>query len=341
MNGKKPVLNGCPPIIHCILCRKFTNNGDAMPSPELVRLRGAYAPVLTPFKQDLSVDTERFVQHCRWLTEQGAGLALFGTNSEAASVSLDERLDLTDAVVAAGIGPNKLMPGTGLCALPEAVKLTRHALSIGAPGVLVLPPYFFKSLSEDGVFAYYAEIIERVGDSRLALYLYHIPQMSQVPITPSLVERLLERYPDTIAGLKDSSGDWDNTRTMIERFASHSQGFSVFPASESTLSKAIPLGAAGCISATNNVQPARVSALIDRLWAHDNGSETEALQCDVDAVRSVFQRLPMIAAMKAALAGARQAADWSVVRPPLRRLDASAARDLDAELTRIGFKIAS
>jgi 4-hydroxy-tetrahydrodipicolinate synthase len=311
--------------------------GDDMPS----RLRGPYAPVLTPFKPDLSVDTARFVEHCRWLTEQGAGLAIFGTNSEAASVSLDERMEATEAVVAAGIDPMKLMPGTGLCAIPEAVRLTQHALSLGAPGVLVLPPYYYKTPSEDGLFAYYAEIIERVGDTRLALYLYHFPQMSQVPITASLVERLLKRYPDTIAGLKDSSGDWDNTRTMIERFASHPQGFSVFPASESMLSRAMPLGAAGCISATNNVNPARVRALIDLLESRGDASAIEALQREVDAVRSIFQRLPMIAAMKSTLAHACDADEWRIVRPPLQALDANAARDLAAQLANIGFAIAS
>ncbi|MEW6347360.1 MAG: dihydrodipicolinate synthase family protein [Pseudomonadota bacterium] len=305
-----------------------------------VRLRGAYAPVLTPFRHDLSVDVDRFVEHCRWLTDQGAGLAVFGTNSEAASVSLDERIELTEAVIEAGIDPAKLMPGTGLCALPEAVRLTSHAVSLGAPGVLVLPPYYFKSPSEDGLFAYYSEIIERVGDARLALYLYHFPQMSQVPITASLVERLLKRYPETIAGLKDSSGDWDNTRTMIERFASHPHGFSVFPASESTLGKAVPIGAAGCISATVNVNPRRVSALIEQLHANPRAEAATALQREVDDVRGIFQRLAMIPAMKATLARARHAEDWNVVRPPLQAFDRNAARDLDAQLERIGFAVA-
>ena len=311
-----------------------------MPAVPPIRLRGAYAPVVTPFNSDLSVDTGRFVEHCRWLTGQGAGLAIFGTNSEAASVSLEERIELTEALVAAGIDAARLMPGTGLCALPEAVRLTRHAVSIGAPGVLVLPPYFFKSPGEDGLFAYYSEIIERTGDARLALYLYHFPQMSQVPITASLVERLLKRYLDTIAGLKDSSGDWENTRTMIERFASHPQGFSVFPASESALSRAMPIGAAGCISATNNVNPARVRALIDQLEAGGVSGETAALQTQVDLVRTIFQRLPMIPALKATLASARDAQSWRIVRPPLQSFDDSTARDLAAQLSGSGFAVA-
>jgi 4-hydroxy-tetrahydrodipicolinate synthase len=235
----------------------------------------------------------------------------------------------------------KLMPGTGLCAIPEAVRLTQHALSVGAPGVLVLPPYYYKAPCEDGLFAYYAEIIERVGDARLALYLYHFPQMSQVPITASLIERLLTRYPHTIAGLKDSSGDWDNTRTMLERFATHPRGFSVIPASESMMSRAMPLGAAGCISATNNINPGRVRALIDLLDSQADTSAIGALQREVDAVRSIFQRMPMIAAMKSTLGRARDADEWRIVRPPLKALDSNAARDLEVQLTRVGFAISS
>ena len=194
-------------------------------------------------------------------------MAVFGTNSEAASLSVAERMFLTDALVDSGIPAAKLMPGTGGCSVIDAVTLTRHAVQIGAPGVLVLPPFFFKNVSEDGVYAYYSEIVERVGDKQLAIYLHHIPQLTQVPITLSLIERLLKRYPGVIAGGKDSSGDWDNSKSMIEAFAN--EGFDVFPASESMLSKALPIGGAGCISATVNMNPAGIRALFDG-WSEAN-----------------------------------------------------------------------
>ena len=126
------------------------------------RLRGVFAPVLTPFDQRLEPDVKRFIAHCRWLIDQQVGLAIFGTNSEAASLSVDERIALTDALLAAGIPAGRLMPGTGGCALTDATRLTAHAVRNGAGGALMLPPFFFKGVSDAGLFAYYAEVIERV-----------------------------------------------------------------------------------------------------------------------------------------------------------------------------------
>ena len=295
------------------------------------RIRGALAPVLTPFKADLEPDTARFVAHCRWLIESGVGLAVFGTNSEAASISTGERIALTDALLEAGIPGERLMPGTGACALPDAVALSRHASRAGAAGLLVLPPFFFKGVSEDGVFAYYAEIIERVGSGCAPVYLYHIPQFTCVPITLSLIERLLARYPTVIAGSKDSSGDWNNTRALLDNFAA--DGFDVFPASESLLSVALPLGAAGCISATVNMNPGGIRRLIEG-W---NGADGAGLQKAADEVRQVFQGSYMIPAMKHAVALYADQPQWRTVRPPLTEFDEDMGRKLRSDLEAIRF----
>ncbi|NDZ15518.1 dihydrodipicolinate synthase family protein [Variovorax sp. WS11] len=295
------------------------------------RLRGVLAPVLTPFDHRLEPDVARFIAHCRWLVDNKAGLAIFGTNSEAASVSVSERLALTDALVEAGIPPARMMPGTGACALPDAVALSRHASKTGAAGLLILPPFFLKGVSDDGVFAYYAEIIERVGAGCAPIYLYHIPQFTCVPITLSLIERLLKRFPTVIAGAKDSSGDWGNTKAMIDNFAAG--GFDVFPASESFLSAAMPIGAAGCISATVNMNPAG----IHRLFEGWNSHEGPELQARADAVRNVFQGGYMIPAMKHAVARFSGDAQWRRVRPPLVELDEATGRKVEAELEAIAF----
>jgi 4-hydroxy-tetrahydrodipicolinate synthase len=294
-------------------------------------LRGVYAPVITPFDRALAPDAERFTAHCRWLVNHGAGLAIFGTNSEAASLSVYERLHLTDRLLEAGVPAERLMPGTGACALSDAVTLTQHAVEQGAPGVLVLPPFFYKGVSEEGVFTYYSEIIERVGSDKLGIYLYHIPQMTQVPITMSLIERLIKRYPHTIMGAKDSSGDWANSRAMIEAFAPI--GFAVFPASESLLTASLALGGAGCISATVNVNPSGIKALFDR-W---NMPEGMMLQEQADQIRKIFQATPMIAAMKRTAAEHSGHADWARVRPPLCGLDEEAAASLRRALGAVGF----
>jgi len=295
------------------------------------KIRGALAPVLTPFDARLEPDVQRFIAHCRWLSDHGAGLAIFGTNSEAASLSVSERMSLTDALMEARIPAAKMMPGTGACALPDAVALSRHASQAGAAGLLVLPPFFYKGVHDDGVFAYYAELIERVGSGVAPIYLYHIPQMSHVPITLGLIERLRKRYPQVIAGAKDSSGDWSNTKAMLDNFAA--DGFDVFPASESFLSAAMPLGAAGCISATVNMNPAGIHAVVEG-W---NTPQGESLQSKADAVRKVFQGGYMIPAMKHAVSVYSGAAGWRTVRPPSVALDTSNAAKVEAELERIGF----
>jgi len=295
------------------------------------RLRGAFAPVLTPFNRRLEPDVDRFVAHCRWLIGNQVGLAIFGTNSEAASLSVAERIAMTDAILQAGIPAARLMPGTGGCSITDAITLTKHAVKNGAGGALMLPPFYFKGVSDEGLFAYYSEVIERVADERLKIYLYHIPQLTQVPITLNLIEMLRKRYPDTVVGAKDSSGNWDNTKAMIDNFAK--DGFDVFPASESLLSKALPLGAAGCISATVNINPAGIHAVYQG-WNGANGAE---LQAQADVIRNIFQALPMIAAMKRVVAEFSKHESWRVVRPPLCALSDDAASDLLRTLADAGF----
>jgi len=297
-----------------------------IPAPAAAPLRGVFAPVLTPFDEHLAPDATRFIAHCRWLVDNNVGLAIFGTNSEAASMSVAERIELTDRLLEAGIPAARLMPGTGACAVTDAVTLTRHAVDRGASGVLMLPPFYFKNLSDDGVFAYYAEVIERVGSDRLAIYLYHIPQLTQVPITLGLIERLLKRYPQTVRGAKDSSGDWANSKAMIDHYAAG--GFAVFPASESLLSKALAIGGAGCISATVNMNPAGIVALYEG-W---NTPQGEALQASADVIRKIFQAAPMIPAMKRVIAEFASDPVWRSVRAPLCALDDSSAATVLAAL---------
>jgi 4-hydroxy-tetrahydrodipicolinate synthase len=295
------------------------------------RLEGVLAPVVTPFRPDLSPDPGRFAAHCRWLVGRGVGLAVFGTNSEANSLAAGERMDLLEHLVASGIDPARMMPGTGTCALTDTVRLTAHAVQRGCAGVLMLPPFYYKGVTDDGLFRSYAEVIERVGDARLRVYLYHIPAVSQVPLSLALIERLLKAYPRAIAGVKDSSGDWENTSTMIDAFAS--QGFDVFAGSETFLLATLRHGGKGCISATANVNPAAIADL----HAHWRDAEADERQARLDAVRSVFQRRPMIAAMKAAIARWSDDPAWGTVRPPLMDLAPEASKALVEELAALGF----
>lgn len=296
------------------------------------RIKGVLAPVVTPFNADLSPDPERFIAHCRWLLSQNCGLAVFGTNSEANSLSVNERIALLDALAAADLDPSRMMPGTGCCALTDTVRLTEHAVKVGCAGVLMLPPFYYKGVSDEGLYRYFSEVIQRVGDSRLRIYLYHIPPVAVVGITPNLVERLLKSYPSTIAGMKDSSGDWNNTKLMLDNFAK--AGFDVFAGSESFLLANMRNGGAGCISATANVNP----AAIHKLWAEWHGNDAEAQQAALDVVRDAFGRkYTMISALKQAIAHFGDDPQWATVRPPLVALTGEQAASLIAELERIGF----
>jgi 4-hydroxy-tetrahydrodipicolinate synthase len=294
-------------------------------------LRGVLAPVITPFDAGLAPDAERLARHCRWLLGQDVGLAVFGTNSEANSMTVPEKLALLEHLVATGIPPSRMMPGTGACALPDTVTLTRRAVELGCAGVLMLPPFYYKGVSDDGLYASYAEVIERVGDARLRIYLYHIPPVSQVPISLALIERLLARYPGTIAGVKDSSGDWSNTKAMLERF--QPRGFDVFAGSEVFLLGTLRGGGAGCISATANVNPAAIA----RLAATWRDSDAERVQAGLDAVRTTFQKFPMIPALKAAVAHFSGDEGYARVRPPLVALAPAHRRELVAALAPLGF----
>lgn len=297
------------------------------------RIKGVLAPVITPFTDDLAPDADRLARHCKWLIENDVGLAVFGTNSEANSLSVGEKLALLDHLAAAGLPGARMMPGTGHCALTDTVALTKKAMEIGCGGVLMLPPFFYKGVTDDGLFASFSEVIQRVGDPDLRIYLYHIPQMSGVPITLTLIERLLKEYPGVIAGAKDSSGKWENTHAMLTEFGP--QGFDVFSGSESFLLEVLRLGGGGCISATANVNPAPMSRLA-RTWQQD---DADAQQAALDEVRNIFQGYVLIPAMKSAVARAAGDPGWQNIRPPLMQLPAAEAEALEARLAAIGFSM--
>jgi 4-hydroxy-tetrahydrodipicolinate synthase len=296
------------------------------------RLTGVFAPVITPFRRDLAPDSERLIAHCRWLLSHGVGLAVFGTNSEANSLSVPEKMELLDRLIDAGIDPGRLMPGTGCCALTDSVALTRHAVSAGCAGVLMLPPFYYKGVSDDGLFRSYAETIERVGNADLRIYLYHIPPVAQVGISLELVERLSLAYPEIIAGIKDSSGDWSNTRELIRRGA---EDFRVFSGSETFLLRNLQAGGAGCISATANVNPAAMRRLFEA-WREP---AAESIQKELDGFRACLQMPTMIPALKAVVAAFREDPDWETVRPPLTSLEDDRKSALLRKLRERGFSM--
>jgi 4-hydroxy-tetrahydrodipicolinate synthase len=289
-----------------------------------VGLKGVLAAVLTPMDEDLNPDHQAFAAHCHRLLAAGChGLSVFGTTGEANSLSVDERLAALEALVESGVPPEKLLPGTGSCALTDTVRLSRAALEAGAAGGLVLPPFYYKGVGDDGLFRFFAEVIERVGDDSLRLYLYHIPQMTGVDLGLPLISHLIDAYPGVVVGTKDSSGDRERIMTLCRQFPD----FFVLAGTETLLLETLQSGGEGCISATVNVTSRLARQVYD---AHVSGKddEAEALQERLTQLRASIETYPVIPALKQLMARLTGDQEWRNIRPPLSGLDEKRAKVL-------------
>jgi 4-hydroxy-tetrahydrodipicolinate synthase len=295
---------------------------------------GVLVPVLTPFTPAGEPDAGRFVAFCRWLLDEGAdGLAIFGTTSEANSMSAGERMALLDRLVASGIPAARLMPGAGACSITEAAMLIKHAVGHGCGGVLMLPPFYYKGMSEQGVYDFIAAVIQRVGSPALRMYLYHIPPQTMIPFGLELVGRLIKAHPDTVVGLKDSSGDWNNTKALLDAYAG--SGFAIFPGSEVFLLDGLRHGGVGCITASGNVNVPGIRKVYEN-W---KTPQADRLQADITRVRTTIQKYPMVPALKRIVAHFHGDPDWANVRPPMERLSEAQSAALLADLAAIGYSL--
>ena len=301
-----------------------------MPQP----FAGVLVPVLTPVTPAGEPDAGRFVAFCRWLLDEGAdGLAIFGTTSEANSMAASERMALLDRLVASGVPAAKLMPGTGACSITEASMLIKHAVGHGCGGVLMLPPFYYKGMTEQGVYDFIAAVIDRVASPALRMYLYHIPPQTMIPFGVELVGRLIKAYPGTVVGLKDSSGDWNNTKALCDAYAA--EGFSIFPGSEVFLLDGLRAGGVGCITASGNVNVPGIRKVYEN-W---QTPQADQLQADITLVRMTIQKYPMVPALKRIVAHFHGDADWAAVRPPMERLSDAQSKALIADLEKIGYSL--
>jgi len=296
------------------------------------KLRGVIAAIATALDEEGEPDCARSVALARFLLGDGCdGLNVLGTTGEATSFSCEQRKCLMTAYRDAGSPLDCLMVGTGAASVADAVALTRHAAELGFAGALLLPPFYYKGVPEEGLFRFFSEVVQRVGDARLRVYLYHIPPVSAVPITHKLVERLMKAYPKQIAGMKDSADDWAHTKSMIDAFAK--DGFDVFSGNEKPLIDNIKSGGAGCISATANINPGKIAETYKK-YATPEG---EKLQGWINDVRGVMQGYVMIPALKYCVAHYGSDAAWTPVRPPLVETDEKAGKDMIAKLDKLGF----
>ncbi len=292
-------------------------------------LRGVIAPTLTPFNDDLSIAHDLFLAMSKRLLAEGCvGLAPFGTTGEALSVGIDERIEALDKLIDGGIDPALMIPGTGLTALSDTARLTAACLERSCGGALLLPPFYYKGVSEEGLYDYFARLIEMLQPKRPSLYLYHIPPMAVVGLPPSLVRRLFEDFPEAIAGIKDSSGDWANMQELFKI-----EGLIVYPGSELFLLDGLKAGSQGCITATANVNAGPIAEVVARFDAGDLAG-AEAQQAEISAFRKLIQGPGAIPGQKRLLAMETGDERWANLRPPLRAFTREEGRAIAEKLGR-------
>ena len=287
--------------------------------------KAVYSAVLTPFKKDLTIDTKLFISHCEFLLKNNISLAPLGTTGEANSISISEKLDLIKTIANSDLPKEKIIIGTGNTSFVDAALLTKTAVENKIYSVLLLPPFYYKNVSDEGVYQYYKEIINTVKSINLRIFLYNIPQVSGVTISIDLVNRLKKEFSDTITGIKDSSGNFENTKKYKEI-----KNFIVYPGSEKFLYDGLHIGCSGCISATTNVniEAAKLINSFDK-------SEGESINKKIKAVRDVFEKYPVIAALKATKI--KEDTNWSNIRPPLVTLSDQQRSNLAKDLKDINF----
>jgi len=293
------------------------------------RVRGLWCATLTPIDHEGRIDATRLAGHVRGLLGQGVdGVAPFGTTGEGSSFSVAERRAGLEGLLSSGIGASRIVAATGAAAFTDAVELTRHAVGNGVYRCLVVPPFFFKDVTDDAVFAFFAALIDRIADTRLRLYLYHIPQFSGVPVKPAVVARLAEAFPGVIGGVKDSAGDWSNTAALLER----APQLDILVGHEPHLPQLMRRGGAGTICGVANVYPGIVRALLARDVARED--ETR-IQRFID----VLFHFPFLPAFKAIKAAQVNDGAWRGVRTPWMPLTESASEDLVTALEAAGFAV--
>jgi 4-hydroxy-tetrahydrodipicolinate synthase len=287
--------------------------------------RGILAAVVTPITDTLEPDLDRLLEHCRALLQSGCdGLVLLATAGEANSLSLAQRLRVLDAAVQGGLPLARLVFGGGSSALDEAATMTRAITEAGAAGVLLLPPFYYRDTGEEGLFRFYAALIERVGMPKLRILLHHRPQASGAPITSKLIARLCGGFGAVIAGVQNGGGEWAVSAALIPEFPD----LAIYSGTERLLLDTLKAGGQGVISATINLT-APLAAAVAQDW---HAPTAEALQRDLTGLRTVFDGFPTPQAPKEMLARQSGAAGWRNVLPPLMPLAVAEADSLARQL---------
>ena len=280
-------------------------------------IHGVFCASATPVLEDGTPDHAAFATHCHALLREGCdGIALLGTTGEANSFGIAQRQALLDKVIASGIDPQRLLPGTSQTNVADTVTLMRHAVEAGVKATVVLPPFYYKGVSDEGLFRFYAEAIEGVGRDDLRVVLYHIPPIAQVGLSIELVGRLLEAFPGIVVGIKDSSGKLES----MQQFASTFQDFSVLAGADPFMLPLLRSGGAGCITSSSNLIGKHLRVVFDHFFDAGAIEKVETAQARINAWRDLSNAYVQLPTIKAMLARRRNHPGWTRVRPPLVEL---------------------
>ena len=279
------------------------------------KIKGSLAASLTAFKEDLSLDYNKTISHGEWLLEQGLdGVVFFGTTGEGNSLNVDEKKEFIDHLVQEKIPLEKVMIGTGACSLTDAVDLSDYAVKNGIKDCLILPPFYYKNPPDNGLFKFFSEIIQRVGNKELRIQIYHFPGVSQIPISHSLIEMLLREYPVNICGIKDSGGDLQNMISMCNQF----ENFDVYAGSEAFLLPVLEAGGAGTITATGNLTSADCVLVYKAFLSGENN--LKQAQENLTSKRNLLQKacdgIGFVSGLKEIMSNIKQDDQWRITRPP-------------------------
>lgn len=295
-------------------------------------IEGVYCAAATPLKADGTPDLELFGKHTKALIEEGChGIAMLGSTGEANSFGVRERMDLVDAAIKGGTLPEQLIPGTSSNAVTDAVEMTRHAVQAGVKGVVMLPPFYYTAFSDESLFRFYAQIIEKVNDDRLKIVLYHIPLLTGVPISHTLIEMLIKAFPDTVVGIKDSDGKIENMHAISARFP----GFGVLAGADPLLLPVLQGGGAGCITASSNVVARELRVVYDHWNDPAKADEVKAAQDVIVAWRNLTNSYTQLPTVKTMLAKRRGDMGWLNVHPPFSPLSLPEAEKVWATMDRL------
>ncbi len=295
---------------------------------------GIYTASLTPLTSSYETNLPALVSHVEQLFESGSdGVAILGSTGEANSLTIEQRLDII-SYCGRTLAPERLMMGTGSCALQDAIRLTQASIEAGVFSVLVIPPFYYKPQSDESVIRYYSELISSVDDSRLRIIFYNFPKLSGYNFSTEILQEFKERFGDIAAGIKDSSGNWENMLSITKNVPN----FMVYSGTETLLLNILREGGAGCITASANLL-APECQLVYQAWRNDQQNTAEQVQKELTVLRKALESYQFVSELKGLMALHTGSEHWQEMLPPFIPLLPSQVRELSEKINDLGLNL--